>query len=335
MSFTPDQIARVAQRVATQVRRQIPRSSNRYLTDDITSTDWLHVEDEIEYTKFIQSIARLNAEGGTQKGIQHVTKKSIGCMRTKKISSTASVSDLKHAIRDFLRDGRIDGKAIDLRYKPNLNAEKEYSRKFGAALAEYLNKRGFRNGKHLFTPEKVMWTVSDELFRNDRGLKGHSLPSLPLTYIRSSALNASRFGVGNCEECGCAAFATLLTLPAIDNHPIGNERIRMELVYGMSDSSAHYFVLLNRSGANSLLQDFAQWFDDPSVVVCDPWVIDQGLGAKMTTDNAGMRELRSWLKPNQKEGPETLRLRATGYIGQSDGLKSHDNFVLQKAVTFE
>jgi hypothetical protein len=173
-----------------------------------------------------------------------------------------------------------------------------------------------------------------ELLRSDRGMQGRSLPELPLTYIRSSALSASRFGVGNCEECGCAAFATLLTLPSIDNRPIGNERIRMELIYGMSDSSAHFFILLNRSGANDVLQDFDQWFNNPSVVVCDPWIVDHGLGAKMNAKNDAMLELKSWLKPPTKSGPETLKVRATGHIGQNDGLKPHENFTLQKAVTF-
>jgi hypothetical protein len=333
MTIKADQLAALAQRVANQVRRQIPRSSNRYLDPEVGATDWLHDEGKIEYTNFIQVCARIKAKGPTQDAIKKVTKETRFCIFTKKVSGDASVRELKDAVLDFLQTGRIDGNPIDLGYKPGMAAEKEYSQKFGAALAIHLNTMGFRDGATRFTADNVMKRVRLEILANDRGIQagGANLP-IPLKYVSSSAKNAFRFGVGNCEECGCAAFAMLLTLSTDDGKPIVEvddaDRVRVELVHGKSENSGHFFVLLNRTGTLDVFDDFTRWFAEPTVIVCDPWITDEGVGGPVTSNSNGMLELRRFLKPDSKAGPDYLKVRSTGYLGKNDGLKDDPGFHL-------
>jgi hypothetical protein len=332
MTIKPDQLAALALRVANQVRRQIPRSSNRFLDPDVGATDWLHDEGKIEYTNFIQICARIKAKGPTQDVIQKVTKIPRLCIFTKKVSSDASVRELKDAVLDFLQTGRVDGNPIDLGYKPGMAAEKEYSQKFGAALATYLNAKGFRKGTAKFTGDDVMKNVRLEILANDRGIQaGAANLPIPLKYVGSSAKNAFRFGVGNCEECGCAAFAMLLTLSASDGTSVAvddADRVRVELVHGKSEGSGHFFVLLNRAGTVDVFDDFTRWFADPTVIVCDPWITDDGVGGPVTSTSNGMMELRRFLKPDSKPGPDYLKVRSTGYLGKNDGLKDDPGFHL-------
>ena len=347
----PDQLAALAQRVATHVRNQIPRSSNRYHDPNSGATDWLHAQQDIEYTDFLLTISRIKSQGADT---EKVTKRNFFCMFTEKAAKVASVSELKDAVLDFVRNGRVDGHPVDLGYKKGKDAEKEYrdaehdySKKFGAALAEYLNTKGFRKGGAKFTAEEVMYRVRMELLGHDRsekvaagekavikGLNVKPLP-LPLSYLGSSAKNAFKFGIGNCEECGCAAFAMLLTLSTDDGKPITGiddaDRVPIELVYATvksdphKDADSHFFVLLNRCSAIDVQGDFPRWIDDPTVVACDPWIIDGGVGGKITsTSSKGILDLRTYLKPDQK----TLKVRRTGFLGNHDGLKDHAGFHL-------
>jgi len=333
MTIQPDQLTALAQRVANQVRRKIPRSSNRFLDSDAGGTDWLIDEGKIEYTNFIQVCARIKATGPTQDVIKKVTKETVFCMFTKKVSVDASVRELKAAVLDFLQRGHIDGSPINLDYKPGMAAENEYSQKFGAALAIHLNTMGFRNGAVTFTAENVMRRVMLEIMQNDRGIQaGNAKLPIPLNYVCSSAKNAFRFGVGNCEECGCAAFAMLLTLSTVDAQPITEvedaDQVRVELVHGKSEGSGHFFVLLNRTGTLDVFEDFTRWFADPGVIVCDPWITDEGVGGPVTSTSNGMLELRRFLKPDSKAGPDYLKVRSTGYLGKNEGLKDDPGFHL-------
>jgi len=346
----PDQLAALAQRVATHVRNQIPRSSNRYHDPKSGATDWLHAQEDIEYTDFLLTISRIKSQGADT---DKVTKKNFFCMFTQKAAKVASVSELKDAVLGFLRKGQVDGHPVDLGYKPGKDAEKgyrdaekEYSKKFGAALADYLNAEGFRKAGAKFTAEEVMFRVRMELLGHDRSekvgagekavikaLNVQPLP-LPLSYLGSSAKNAFKFGIGNCEECGCAAFAMLLTLSTDDGKPITNideaNRVPIELLYASvksdpnKDPDSHFFVLLNRCSARDVQEDFSRWIDDPTVIACDPWIIDGGVGGKVTSTSKGIQELRAYLKPDQK----TLKVRRTGFLGNHDGLKDHPGFHL-------
>ncbi len=338
MSIKTDRLAEVAQRVASQVRRQIPRSSNRFLDPETGGTDWLNDEGSIEYTNFIQVCARISTKGPTQDVIQKVDKKTVLCVFTKKVSRDASIRELKDAVLDFLHTGSVDGRPIDLSYKPGMDAERAYSAKFGAALADYLNGLGFRNGTDRFKPANVMNRVRLEIVANDRAIQasagakaGASLP-IPLKYVASSAKNAFNFGVGNCEECGCAAFAMLLTFSTTEGAPLAEiedvHRVRVELIHGKSENNAHFFVLLNRTGTLDVFDDFTRWFADPTVIACDPWITDEGVGGQITSSSKGMLELRRFLKPDSKAGPDSLKVRSTGYLGVHDGLKDHPGFHL-------
>jgi hypothetical protein len=334
MTIKTDRLAEIAQRVANQVRRQIPRSSNRFLDTEADETDWLKDEGKIEYTAFIQTFARISAKGATQNVIQKVEKVPVLKVFTKTVSRDASVRELKDAVLDFLNNGKVDGKPIDLDYKPGIDAEKEYSKKFGAALASHLNALGLRDGNALFMPNNAMKKVRLEILAADRSMKpggGAGLP-LPSKYIRSSAKNAFRFGVGNCEECGCAAFAMLLTFEKDDGSPLAalddSDRVRVELIHGKSEGDGHFFVLLNRTGTLSVFDDFARWFSDPTVIVCDPWIADEGVGGLITSSSTGMLEVRRFLKPDLKSGPDSLTVRATGYLGAKGDLKDDPGFHL-------
>ena len=330
--MTLTELAELAERVAHQVRVQIPRSSNRFLDTDPMATDWLKTEGKIGYTNFLQIIARIKVGDATQENIKLRSRKKVNWFISKTSYASLSVSGLRSAILDFIRTGRVDGKPIDLGYKPSLQDEQSYSKKFGDALADFLNRLGFRHGKERFKGDNVMVLVAREISMSDRAAKLGRDPTFPLKYIGSSATNAFKFGIGNCEECGCAAFSMLLTMTGQSGKSLmggtGGHRYRMELVYGMSEYSSHYFVLLNRSSAEDIFSSFNLWFDDPTVVVCDAWVTDGGTGGLITSGSKGMIDLRSWLKPPNEEGPQKLHVRAVGYVGESEGLKTDPRFRL-------
>ena len=291
-------------------------------------TDWLKITSSIRYTDFIQTVARVKSQGATQQKVTVVSTQKRW-LRKKTTHSEVSIKELKRAVLDFVDNGKVDGKPLDLRYKPGLVEEKAYSEKFGSALASWLNAKGFRRDGEPFTGENVMNALHSQFFPNDRYMqeskKNGTEAPFPMGYVTSSAKNAMRFGVGNCEECGCSAISMLLSNSELTK---GAGDARIELIEAKVAGDSHYFVLLNRSGATNPLQDFANWFNDPNVVVCDPWVTDRGVGGKITSNSGGMRELREYLQPDLNTRPSILRVRWEGVLGQEQTMKVDPKFVL-------
>jgi hypothetical protein len=159
MGLNTDQIVQIAKQVATQVRLKIPRSANRFLDSEDGESDWLKDPSQIEYTDFIQTFVRTGTAGPRQHEIKQETRESAYCFFTRTVSVDASIDDLKDAVSDFLREGRIAGARIDLSYKPGKIAERAYSASFAAALADFLNARGLRDGTNRFQSRSVMMKI--------------------------------------------------------------------------------------------------------------------------------------------------------------------------------
>ena len=98
-----DQIVAIAKEVATTVRERIPRSSNRFLDPEKGRMDWLMDANRIEYRNFIESVVRTGRHGPGQNTIKNINNR---------VFRNLSIGDVKQAVLDFLRDGRIDGNAI-------------------------------------------------------------------------------------------------------------------------------------------------------------------------------------------------------------------------------
>lgn len=153
----------------------------------------------------------------------------------------------------------------------------------------------------------------------------------PPRYLAASARNAIKFGIGNCEERGCAAFCMLVTFKRADGASVAalsdGERPKIELIQAKSEGDAHFFVLLNRPGTTDIYDDFGNWFNNANVVACDPWITDTGVGGCITAN--ALNALRSYLKPGGKNGPSFLAVRATGYVGAVPAdFKENDKFRL-------
>jgi hypothetical protein len=349
MPIKTAQLAQIAEQIAAQVRRLIPRSSNRYLDSaEAVGSDWLKTTYSIQYGEFIHTVVRAGTKGPGQATIKQKETKTNFCFPKTKYRD-ASIKSLRDAVLDFIQNGTIEGRGIDLNYKPGMAAEKAYSAKFGAGLADYLNTSGFRDGRQRFTARNVMQKVKNELAQNDRmiqslrmserdafenihGVRADRSLMFPPRYIAASARNACKYGVGNCEECGCLAFAMFLTLKRPDGTAIvalaDEERPRVELVQAKSEGDSHFFVLVNRPGSNDIFDDFDNWFANPKTIACDPWITDHGVGGPITATSLAMRELQDYLQ--SKSGrPEFLAVRATGFLGKvPEDFKNDPNFCL-------
>jgi hypothetical protein len=351
MTITINRLVEIAQEVAGVVRDRIPRSANRFLDTDATNSDWLKNTYEIPYTEFIQTFVRTGTKGPGQVAIKQRTKEPVACCFSKTVSRDATIRQLKDAVLDFLQNGSIDGQTVDLNYKPGKDAEKAYSAKFAAALAAFLNQRGLRAGKERFTARTVLGKIQNQLRDNDRlgqalgrsaadafvaihGRNADRTLQFPPHYIAASARNALKFHLGNCEECACTTFAFLLTFKRADGTRLAalaeDDRVKVELIQARSVGDSHFFVLLNRPGTTDIFDDFPTWFANPKVVACDPWITDTGAGGRITSEE--MADLRDYLKPLNKDGPEFLAVRATGYLGQvPEGFKEKASFRLPDA----
>jgi hypothetical protein len=353
MPIERDELVRIAHRVAARVRRLVPRSSNRYLAAGAGESDWLHDTSQVRYTEFLLAVVRAGTKGKGQDTIkQEVTTGPIWWSTT--TSQDVSVKAIRKAVLDFIKTETIDGRPIDLNYKPGLATEKAYSDKFAAKLADFLNARGLRHKGERFSAPRVLSKIVNELTENERVSQAFRRPygealrdvylrpkpdlMFPPRYIAASARNACKYGLGNCEECGCLAFALLVTLRRPDDTPLatfaaGEARPRVELVRAIDGQQfTHFFVLVNRTGTSDIT-DFTSWFDNPDTIACDPWIADGGAGGSITdTSDAGVRELRNYLSPGVGQRPSFLRVWATGSLGQvPEDFKDNANFRIPDA----
>jgi hypothetical protein len=335
MPLSTSELAQAALQVAQEVRRKVPRSANRFLEDGAGASDWLKNPNSIQYTTFMEFVVRAGTKGPGQTAIKQKTKVP-GCFFAKTVYVDSSIKELKEAVLDFLNNGTVEGARVDLSYKPGMDAEKAYSGKFATALAAFLNARGLRFGQQAFEARSVLHKLYNELKENDRliqslgmsageafnaihgGPKADRELQFPPRYVAASGRNAIKFGTGNCEECGCAAFAMLLTFKKSDGNSLDarllpTDNIRIELIQAKSAGDSHFFVLLNRPGTNDIFADFDSWFANRKVVASDPWITDTGAAGAIT----GFTDLRDYLKPMGSDGPEFLAVRATGNLGQT------------------
>src|SRR5262245_9593091 len=107
----------IAKEVAIQVRRKIPRSANRYFDPEDRQTKWIKNRTDVDYTTFIHTVVRTGTKGATQDEIKRKTKEPDGCFSTRTVYEDASIKDLRRAVLDFVRDGKIEGQSVDLNYK--------------------------------------------------------------------------------------------------------------------------------------------------------------------------------------------------------------------------
>jgi hypothetical protein len=336
------QLREIAQQVAREVRRKVPRSSNRFLDINATVSEWSE-RGAVPYMEVIHSLVRTGTKGVGQTGV----RQEFG-------QEDMSIKALKNAVLDFIKNGQIDGKSVNLSYKQTtentfkLGEERAYSKKFAAALAQHLNLKGLRYRGAPFD-NSVLNKIQNVIEGHQRlgqslameqktamlkvhGHKQEFDPTLrfPPKYIGASGRSAIKFGVGNCEELACTAFAMLLAFKRSDDQNLHNnlasqDLYKVELVQARDwKLNAHFFVLINRPGLVDVFDDFDNWFNNYTVVVCDPWVTDTGDGGAGSV--TGVVKFRETLVCDGKT-PSSLTVRAVGYLGKAPvGFGTIDEF---------